>query len=113
MSALEDFLDKSPDAQKPLIRQLHNLITEALPSCQSSIKWGNLTYHDNQNICALVTHKHHINLQLWNGANLEDPQNILEGTGKRMRHIKIRNWDKLNYKYVIKLLKQAADFQQS
>lgn len=96
MSALDDFLAKAPDAQKRLIRQLHNLITEAFPSLESSIKWSNLTYHHDHNIYALVFHKNHINLQVWGGAEITDPKNVMKGTGKRMRHIKIRDCDELN-----------------
>ncbi|MDZ7693585.1 MAG: DUF1801 domain-containing protein [Balneolaceae bacterium] len=109
MAALDDFLSKVPDAQKPLIKQLHNLITEALPSLESSTKWGNLTYHNDNNICSLVSHKRHVNLQIWNGATLEDSKNMLEGTGKRMRHIKIRDYNELDFSYVIRLLNKAVE----
>ena len=32
----------------------------------------------------------HVNLGFYAGADLRDPQQLLEGTGKRMRHIKLR-----------------------
>lgn len=34
--------------------------------------------------------KSHVNVGFYTGAALCDPQNLLEGTGKRMRHVKIR-----------------------
>lgn len=34
--------------------------------------------------------KAHVNIGFFNGANLTDPHELLEGTGKRMRHIKLR-----------------------
>lgn len=34
--------------------------------------------------------KAHINVGLFNGASLDDPQGLLEGGGKRMRHVKLR-----------------------
>jgi hypothetical protein len=33
--------------------------------------------------------KHHVNLGFFNGAALDDPFELLEGTGKRMRHVKL------------------------
>ena len=33
---------------------------------------------------------HHVNVGFFRGAELEDPDKILEGTGKFMRHVKIR-----------------------
>ena len=32
----------------------------------------------------------HVNVGFFTGAFLHDPQNLLEGTGKRMRHVKLR-----------------------
>ena len=32
----------------------------------------------------------HVNIGFFTGAFLQDPRNILEGTGKRMRHVKLR-----------------------
>jgi hypothetical protein len=32
----------------------------------------------------------HVNVGFFQGASLEDPANLLQGSGKRMRHVKIR-----------------------
>jgi hypothetical protein len=32
----------------------------------------------------------HVNVGFYNGANLDDPAGLLEGGGKRMRHVKVR-----------------------
>jgi len=34
--------------------------------------------------------KDHVNVGFFHGAELEDPAGLLEGTGKRMRHVKLR-----------------------
>ena len=34
--------------------------------------------------------KAHANVGFFHGAELEDPKGLLEGTGKRMRHVKVR-----------------------
>ncbi len=34
--------------------------------------------------------KDHVNVGFFHGASLEDPGRLLEGTGKRMRHVKLR-----------------------
>ena len=34
--------------------------------------------------------KDHVNIGLFYGAELRDPADLLEGTGKRMRHVKVR-----------------------
>jgi hypothetical protein len=40
--------------------------------------------------------KDHVNVGFFNGAMLADPAGLLEGTGKRMRHVKLRPGRELN-----------------
>lgn len=40
---------------------------------------------------ALIPHAGWLNLQLADGAVLPDPEGIVEGTGKRIRHVKLRS----------------------
>jgi hypothetical protein len=40
---------------------------------------------------AIIAHKTWVNLQLADGADLPDPDGVIEGTGKRIRHVKIRS----------------------
>lgn len=41
----------------------------------------------------LIPHTAHVNVQLADGALLDDPTGIVEGTGKRIRHVKCRTLD--------------------
>jgi len=40
--------------------------------------------------CYVVGHSKHVNLGFCDGAALADPAGLLEGTGKTMRHVKVR-----------------------
>ena len=40
--------------------------------------------------------KDHVNIGFYNGAALEDPAGLLEGSGKRMRHVKLKPSRELN-----------------
>src|SRR5207248_972862 len=73
------------------------VIEEMAPCCEYrlevyivSLIYGS-TPRFKDNICYIGVMKNHINLGFHRGADLSDPQRILEGTGKQMRHIKIRN----------------------
>jgi hypothetical protein len=41
----------------------------------------------------LIPHTVHVNIQLADGALLDDPSGIIEGSGKRIRHVKCRTPD--------------------
>ena len=40
---------------------------------------------------AIIPHSSQVNLQLADGVDLPDPDGRIEGTGKRIRHVKIRS----------------------
>jgi hypothetical protein len=40
---------------------------------------------------AIIPHTAHVNLQLADGVDLPDPDGLIEGTGKRIRHVKVRS----------------------
>ena len=49
----------------------------------------------------------HVNLGFYHGTSLPDPSGLLEGTGKNLRHIKIRDVSSSNSPAVIALLRAA------
>lgn len=49
----------------------------------------------------------HVNLGFYHGILLPDPEGLLEGTGKKLRHIKIRDVSSGNSSAVIALLRAA------
>lgn len=44
----------------------------------------------SEHFCYIGAHRDHVNLGFYYGAELSDPKGLLEGTGKRLRHVKVR-----------------------
>ncbi len=59
--------------------------------------------------CHLVAYKGHVNLGFNRGALLRDPNKVLTGTGKSIRHITIRNQDELERSFVRRYLQAAIE----
>ena len=51
----------------------------------------------------------HVNVGFFNGANLPDPAALLQGTGKRMRHVKLRPGQPTNAQALRALIAIACD----
>ncbi len=108
MSVLVEFLKGVPPEHHAIIKELDSLVREAAPDLVPSLKWRNLTYHDKRNACALIDHRQHVNLQIWGGADLDDPRGLLLGTGKGMRHIRFVVGGMINRAAVVAVIQQAA-----
>lgn len=78
-------------------RALESLIREELPDVAVQFDPGNglLAFGRSMKmrdlLFALIPHAGWVNLQLADGALLPDPDGLIEGTGKRIRHIKVRS----------------------
>jgi hypothetical protein len=59
--------------------------------------------------CHVVTYTNHVNLGFNRGAELPDPNGVLEGTGKMIRHIQILNQDHLLRPYLRRYLQAAIE----
>jgi hypothetical protein len=58
-------------------------------------------------VCMIAVYRNHANLQFTHGIDLADPHGLLEGTGERMRHIKIKALSDLNRMEIREFLRQA------
>jgi hypothetical protein len=91
----------------PLVRDLyldlHALVRETLPDVDYSIdlKDGMMGYGMNQygadgwGIAGMGAHTNWVTLAFMRGAELPDPDGLLEGTGKKIRHVKVRSTEEL------------------
>jgi hypothetical protein len=88
---IETWFDTLRPEQKDMARRLRELVVAAAPELASSVKWGNLMFtHEGTHAVAIVMHKDHANLQIFNGASLADRYPELEGSGKGVRHLRFR-----------------------
>ena len=60
---------------------------------------------------AIIAHKEWVNLQLADGAELADPDGLIEGTGKRIRHVKIRSLEAASSEPVIAIIRSQLAFR--
>src|SRR5262252_7968317 len=59
------------------------------------------------NVCLLVVYRDHVNLMFPRGVDLKDPEGLLEGSGKAMRHVKMLSAGDVDRPGVRALIKQA------
>jgi hypothetical protein len=81
------------DAKANLALQLRAVMLAAHPGVTEAIKWRNLTFmYGKHNFAFIYTYKQvpYVNLGFFDAVSLADPKELFEGTGERMRHIKVQ-----------------------
>ena len=107
-SQVEDFIRQASPAIRPLLRDLRELVRQELPEAREEIKWGRPVYSLNHIVCYLAAGENHANLGFYRGIELEDPKGLLQGEGKKLRHIKVYRSDEILKQSYATLLQQAA-----
>ena len=100
------YIEKQKSPRKEICQKLRDIILETFPGIQEEMKLGVPWYEGKYYIVAL---KDHVNL----GFSLEGLSKkeieLFEGSGKTMKHIKIRFLNEIDEKKIVKLLKMVKD----
>ena len=90
-------LGEHPPEIQAIERALRAVIREEAPGLVEAVDFGNRLIAFGRSVkmrgllFAIIAHRSWVNLQLADGAELPDPDGLVEGTGKRIRHVKIRS----------------------
>jgi hypothetical protein len=77
---IDAYIDGLPDWQQAVCREVRDLVHAADEEVTETIKFTNRPYFVLQgNICALQATKDHVNVFLYDGAIVPDPENIITG----------------------------------
>jgi hypothetical protein len=88
--------EHSPEMQA-IERALRATIRGEVPDAVEQVDFGNKLIAFGRSmkmrglLFAIIAHRTWVNLQLADGAELPDPDGVVEGTGRRIRHVKIRS----------------------
>lgn len=112
--AIQEFSEEIQE----IARQTRKLIYKVLPEVvevvwirQKNIGFGTGPKKKTEHFCWLMPATNHVNLGFNYGAELPDPKNLLEGTGKLYRHYKVKSLDDLSNPDLIKLLTYSTTYR--
>lgn len=92
------------------VKSLRQLVLTVAPQLREEVKpgWRSILYKGNGAVCAIAPHRGHVNLHFYQGTGLPDPEGLLEGTGKALRHVKIRQRRDLRADALTRLVEEAV-----
>ena len=86
---VDQYIAKLDEPMASVVSALCALVREAAPEAAAVIKWGQPVFEQNGPFAYIKAHRNYANLGFWRGAELDDPKGLLEGSGDRMRHVKV------------------------
>ncbi|MFI6534609.1 DUF1801 domain-containing protein [Nonomuraea sp. NPDC050547] len=106
---VDAYIDDLPEWQQAICQEVRDLAHAADPELSETVKRTVLPYFVLQgNVCALLAAKNHVNVFLYDGAIVPDPEGIITaGHGnKTARMISVRQGEPINRPALLAMLRQ-------
>ena len=111
-----DFLSACNPAVASLALALREMLLEEAPDAvekvfanHPSAVWFGFSEKMKDMFCYVAVASRHVNLGFCWGASLPDPNHMLEGDGKRMRHVKFRSEGDMERAFVRRYIRAAIE----
>jgi hypothetical protein len=108
---VDAYIDGLPVWQQEVCRELRDLIHAADPDISETIKRSHQPYFVlDGNVCALLAARDHVNLFLYDGAIVPDPQSIITAghDNKTARTMAVRQGETINGPALTTMLRQIV-----
>jgi hypothetical protein len=100
--------EEKPELRR-VVRELRNFVKRCVPGVKETVNaWGIPTFEAPNPFCFYMVGKNHVTFGFHFGTSLPDPAGLLEGTGKNIRHVKLRTVEDLKQKGLRELVRAAA-----
>ena len=86
-----DYIAQAPEGQIELLESLRILVHASVEGTTEAIKWGFPVFGKTKDFAYLRHSKKHVTFGFYNIDKIDDPNNLLEGSGNTLRHIKIKS----------------------
>lgn len=98
--------------------ELEEFISQAVPDSRTVNKYGGTLFtlkpeEKEGQFCGVFIYKNHVQISFSNGAELDDPRNLLSGSGTRRRHWNFSDLTDVEYDALRRLLIQASKLSVS
>src|SRR5262245_36195351 len=106
---VDAYIDALPAWQQAICREVRDLVHAADPEVAETIKRTRQPYFVLQgNICALLAAKDHVNVFLYDGAIVPDPESIITAghDNKTARTVAFRQGERINRRALTAMFKQ-------
>jgi hypothetical protein len=100
------------DWQAEIVAKVRGIIRQAAPEASETIKWAQPVFESNGPFAYIKGFKKAVNFGFWRGVELNDPQGVLEGSGEKMRHVKLASLEDVDEALFTDLIRQAVRLNQ-
>jgi hypothetical protein len=112
IKSVEEYISSLEDWKGEIVAELREIILEISPEITESIKWAQPVYESNGPFSYIKAFKNAVNFGFWRGVDLKDPNGMLQGSGEKMRHVKLTKLDDIDHTLFSDFVRQAIKLNE-
>ena len=101
------YIENLEEPNKGILYKLRELLFALAPNVDEQFKWGRPVYSIDKDFCYLKATKKTVTLGFFEFDKITTNSHLIEGTGKAMRHIKIKNIEEIEQFEVAKMINEV------
>ena len=109
---VDNYITGLEESKAKIVTGVRKIILQAAPEVKESIKWAQPVYESNGPFSYIKAFKNDVNFGFWRGVDIEDTQGLLEGSGSKMRHVKLTSLDDINESAFADFVHQAVELNK-
>jgi hypothetical protein len=99
---------RGADDPERVAETVRTLVRAIAPELRIEQRWGHPWYVGNDLVFLVGAFTNHAAVEFWRGTTVRDPHHRLEGTGKNLRHVKLRSVEDATRPDLVGLLREAV-----
>ncbi len=104
---VDEYIAEQESFKADILSAARKVVKDTAPDAEEAVKWAQPVYSLNGPFLFMKAFKDHVNVGFWRGVDLEDPKGLLEGSGVKMRHIKVFSADEIDAEALASFITQA------
>jgi uncharacterized protein YdeI (YjbR/CyaY-like superfamily) len=109
---VQDFLEEilaTDEEKSSILKELREIVFTNFEETNEKIMYGGIMFSNqrDENWGGIFAYKNHVSFEFTEGFKLQDSNNILDGAGKKRRHIKIKSLADIEEKKVESFIKET------
>jgi len=108
-TALDSYIRRLPQHQQAIVHAVRQVAREAVPKLSEDLKWGRPTFLlGSRRLAVVYGAGDHVKLGFFDAVALGNREAAFEGSGKRMRHLRLHTADDVEPGSLTTLFRAAA-----
>jgi hypothetical protein len=93
--------------QAEIVAEVRRVMLEAAPAVEESVRWDQPVYEANGPFAYIKAYMKAVHFGFWRGIEILDPKGLLQGSGEKMRHVKLASLDDVDLEAFPDYIQQA------